>query len=161
MLLTFDLDCGAGLFPGHRVVVRGLVDGGRFNDDMTSRDQSAHVSCQMVLLAYEVLPGVTRAEEADRPESLPFTVDATYSADVPLPWSTGGSGPTGSPGPGGVESYDETIWGGESTVGELGPWPVPEGASRLTFWLFPPDAAEAAGTVTVDLTTGAASWSPA
>lgn len=160
MLRTFDLDCGEDLFPGHRVVVRGLIDGGRSRDDLTSSDQSGNVECQMVLLAYELLPGVTSAEEAAREPGTPFTLDATYSADVPLPWSTGGSGPTGPGGPCGHESYDEAHWGGESTLGESGPWPVPHGARRLTFWLRGPDDDKSAATVTVDLATAGATWTP-
>jgi len=161
MLRTFDVDCGDDLFPGHRVVVRGLVDYGRSRDDLTSLDHSGNVECQMVSLAYELLPGVTAVEAAARKPGTAFSVDATYSADVPLTWSTGGSGPTGLGGPGGCESYDEVHWGGETTVGESGPWPVPEGARRLTFWLMGPDGdGRPAGTVTVDLETGQADWLP-
>lgn len=157
MLVSFDVEC-ADLFPGHRVVARGLVDAGRSADDLTSRDQTGHEECQMVSLSYELVPGVTREEAARRAEGVPFTVDATCGADVPLAWSTGGSGPDGSPGPCGTESYDEVVWGGASTLGELGPWPVPEGARLLTFWLFSVDAERAAGTVIVDLVTGGARW---
>ena len=159
LLLRFDVDCGTDLYPGHRVLVRGLVDGGRSRDDLTSRDHSSDVECQLVSLAYELVPGVTRAEELAR-EGRPFTLDATYGADVPLPWSTGGTGPDGLPGPCAVESYDEQHFGGDSTVGELGPWPVPDGARRLTFWLHPIDGRRATGTVVVDLRTGRASWAP-
>ena len=159
LLLSFDVDCGDELFPGHRVLVRGLVDGGRSRDDLTSRDCSDDVECSLVSLVYELVPGVTRAEERAR-EGRPFTLDATYGADVPLPWSTGGTGPDGLAGPCAVESYDEQHWGGESTLGELGPWPVPDGAGRLTFWLHPVEGSRATGTVVVDLPTGQASWTP-
>jgi hypothetical protein len=158
LLRTFDVDCGYDLFPGHRVVVRGLADHGRSRDDLTSRDHSRNVECQMVALAFELLPGVTAAESTACEPGTSFTIDATYSADVPLPWSTGGSGPTGSGGPGSHETYDEARWGGETTVGESGPWPVPEGARRLTFWLSGPGDRRPAGTVTVDLVTGLADW---
>lgn len=157
MILSFDVECG-DLFPGHRVIARGLVDGGRSRDDLTSRDHAGNTECQMVSLSYELVPGVTREDESSRQEGRAFTVDATYAADVPLAWSTGGSGPDGLPGPGSAESYDEVVWGGESTLGELGPWPVPEGARRLTFWLHPVDGDRAAGTVCVDLATGQAQW---
>jgi len=160
MLRTFDVDCGDDVFPGHRLVARGLADHGRSRDDLTSRDHSRNVECQMVALVFELLPGVTAAEEAAREPGSPFTVDATFSADVPLPWSTGGSGPTGPGGPGSHESYDEVRWGGESTVGESGPWPVPDGARRLTFWLSGPTGRRPAGTVTVDLVTSQADWTP-
>ena len=159
LLLSFDVDCGDELFPGHRVLVRGLVDGGRSNDDLTSRDSSGEVECRLVSLAYELVPGVTRAEELAR-DGGPFTLDATYAADVPLPWSTGGTGPDGLAGPSGVEAYDEQVWGGDSTLGELGPWPVPDGARRLTFWLHPVGGSRATGTVVVDLSTGGARWAP-
>ena len=159
LLLSFDVDCGVDLFPGHRVLARGLVDGGRSNDDLTSRDSSGEVECRLVSLSYELVPGVTRAEERAR-DGRPFTLDATYGADVPLPWSTGGTGPDGLAGPCAVEGYDERRWGGDSTVGELGPWPVPDGARRLTFWLRPVDGSRATGTVVVDLATGGASWAP-
>lgn len=159
MLVSFDVECG-DLFPGHVVVARGLVDGGRSRHDLTSRNQTGHEECQMVFLSYELVPGVTRAEVSGRAQGSPTTVDATFAADVPLPWSTGGGGPDGSPGPCGVESYDEEVWGGESTLGELGPWPVPDGARHLTFWLFPVDGERATGTVTVDLVTGRAQWQP-
>ena len=42
----------------------------------------------MVDLIYELVPGV-EAAEAPTDRSQPFTVDATYGADVPLLWSTG------------------------------------------------------------------------
>jgi hypothetical protein len=160
MLHAFDVDCGDDVLPGHRLVVRGLADHGRSRDDLTSRDHSGNVECQMVALVFELVPGVTAAEEAAREPGTPFTVDATYGADVPLPWSTGGSGPTGLGGPGSHESYDEVRWGGESTVGESGPWPVPAGARRLTFWVRGPDHQHPTGTVTVDLGTGSAVWAP-
>jgi len=160
LLRTFDIDCGYEVFPGHRVVVRGLADHGRSRSDLTSRDHSENVECQMVALVYELVPGVTAAEQAARAPGTPFTVDATYRADVPLPWSTGGSGPTGLGGPGSHESYDEVRWGGDCTVGESGPWPVPVGARQLTFWLSGPDRLHPVGTVTVDLATGLADWTP-
>ena len=159
LLLSFDVECG-DLFPGHRVVARGLVDGGRSRDDLTSRDHSGNDECRLVSLAYELVPGVTRAEERAREPGRPFTIDATYAADVPLPWSTGGTEADGSPGPCSHEAYDEDVWGGESTLGELGPWPVPDGARRLVFWLHPVDGRRATGTVTVDLSTGQAAWTP-
>lgn len=157
MLLTFDVDCGTDLFPGHRIVARGLVGGGVSRSDLTSRDHSANALCQMVSLSCELRPGVTKAEEADR-QGQPLTLDATYGADVPLPWSTGGTGPDGLGGPCSHEAYDEDIWGGECTLGELSPWPAPEGARVLTFWLHPVDGGRAAGTVTVDLAAGTAAW---
>jgi len=122
MLAEFDVDCGTGLFPGHRILARGLVDGGMSQSDLTSRDHSGNEPCRMVSLSYEIRPGVTRAEEAAR-AGQPTTVDATYAADVPLPWSTDGAGPDGSGGPCAVEAYDEDIWGGECTLGELGRGP--------------------------------------
>lgn len=120
LLASFDVEC-SDLFPGHTVVARGLRDDGRSRDDLTAGDQRDHVVCPMVSLVYEVVPGVTREEAAAWPADVSSTVDATYAADVPLPWSTGGSGPDGLPGPSGVETYDEGRWGGQSTVGELGP----------------------------------------
>ena len=120
MLLTFDVSCGDDLLPGHTFVARGLADEGRSQDDLRSGDQTLHDVCHMVDLVYELVPGV-EAAEAPSDRSQPFTVDATYGADVPLFWSTGGTGPDGSGGPGWIEKYQ----GGSSTVGGLGPWPIP------------------------------------
>ena len=94
MLMTFDVVCGEELFPGHVVLARGLVDLGRSQDDAGAPWQANQPDCQLVALAYELLPGVTRAEQAVR-HGRPFTMDATYNADVRLAWSTGGSGPDG------------------------------------------------------------------
>ena len=57
MLRTFDLDCGWDVFPGHRLLVRGLADHGRSRDDLTSRDHSRNVECQVVSLVFELVPG--------------------------------------------------------------------------------------------------------
>lgn len=155
-LMVFDVSCGDALVPGHSVIARGLADGGRSRDDLSSGDQSLHDECQMVDLVYEIVPGVTPTERpADR--SQPFTVDATYGADVGLSWSTGGSGPGGLGGPCWVEDYQ----GGESTLGGLGPWPVPDGARQLTFWLHAADNFTCRGSLQVDLNRQTASWVPA
>ena len=124
MLLTFDVDCDEDLFPGHRVVLRGLVDGGRSRDDLTGRDTREVEECQVVGLSYELLPGVTRAEAAAR-EGRPFTLDATYDADVPLPWSTGGAGPDGLAGPSSVEVYDEDVRAVRAPSASSGPGRCP------------------------------------
>lgn len=152
MYLLFDVDCGDALLPGHVVIARGLADQGRSADDLTSGDQSLHDACQMVDLVYEIVPGVPPSGP-----SAPSRVDATYDADVALRWSTGGSGPDGLGGPGWFENYR----GGPSTVGGLGPWPVPEGARRLTFWLQAAGTGACHGAVRVDLQTGTARWEPA
>ncbi len=157
MLMTFDVVCGDELFPGHIVLARGLVDLGRSQDDADSPWRANQPDCRMVALAYELRPGVTRAEQAVR-RGRPFTLDATYDADVPLAWSTGGSGPDGLSGPCSVEAYDETQWAGDSTWGHLGPWPVPDGSRRLTFWLRPIDGDRATGVLAIALATGEAAW---
>ena len=100
-------------------------------------------------------PGV-EAAEAPTDKSQPFTVDATFGADVPLFWSTGGTGPGGSGGPGWIEKYQ----GGSSTLGGLGPWPVPYGAQHLTFWLHAADDDKCRGALKVDLNNHAARWEP-
>jgi len=155
LLVEFDVNCGDGLMPGHTFVVRGLADQGRARNDPTSGDETVLDECQMVDLVYELIPGVTATEGPnDRPEL--FVVDSTYAADVPLPWSTGGTGPEGSGGP----SWFETYAGGSSTVGGLGPWPVPDGAEQLTFWLHAAHDFSCQGALRVDLHSQAASWEP-
>lgn len=153
MLMSFDVSCGEALVPGHDVIVRGLVDRGWSADDLSSRDQTSNARCQMTDLVYEIVPGVTPAERPPDP-SQPFTVDATYAADVPLDWSTGGTGPGGLGGP----CWVETFRGGPSTVGGLGPWPLPEGAQHLTFWLHAADSGLCRGVLTVDLRGETAHW---
>lgn len=156
MLVTFDISCGDDLLPGHTFVARGLADGGRSRDDLSSGDQTLHDECQMVDLVYELVPGV-EAAEAPADQSQPFTVDATYGADVPLRWSTGGTGPDGLGGPCWIETYR----GGASTVGGLGPWPVPDGAQHLTFWLHAATGSyECRGALSVDLTHRTGRWDP-
>lgn len=153
--MIFDVDCGESLFPGHRIIARGLSDEGRSSDDLSSGDQSGHEECQMVDLVYEIVPGVDE-DECPTDPSEPFTVDATYDADVPLGWSTGNSGPDASGGPGWIEMYR----GGASTVGGLGPWPIPSGARQLTFWLQQVRSFSCQGELHVDLTDGGARWGP-
>ena len=110
----------------------------------------------MVDLVYELVPGV-EAAEAPTDRSQPFTVDATYGADVPLLWSTGGTGPDGSGGTGWIEKYQ----GGASTLGGLGPWPVPDGAQHLTFWLHAATGDyKCRGALRVDLSNHAVRWDP-
>ena len=109
----------------------------------------------MVDLVYELLPGVALSE-APVEKSQPYTVDATYDTDVPLSWSTGGSGPDGLGGPCWVEKYE----GGSSTIGGLGPWPVPHGARELTFWLQAADDFTCRGALRVDLRSQEARWEP-
>lgn len=155
MLMTFDVGCGDDLLPGHTFVARGLADGGRSRDDLSSGDQTLHEECQMVDLVYELVPGVEPAEVPTE-KMRPFTVDATYGADVASSWSTGGTGPEGSGGPG----WHETYRGGSSTVGGLGPWPVPDGAQHLTFWLHAADDYRCRGALTVDLRDHTARWEP-
>lgn len=70
-------------------------------------------------------------------------------------------GPDHGPGgPSGHEAYDEDVWGGECTLGELGSWRVPDGAEVLTFWLRAVHGGRAAGPVTVDLAAGTANGRP-
>ena len=114
-----------------------------------------HDECQMVDLVYELIPGVAPTEAPDD-KSQPLTVDATYGADVPLFWSTGGTGPDGSGGPGWIEKYE----GGSSTIGGLGPWPVPHGARELTFWLQAAHDFTCRGALRVDLSSQQARWEP-
>jgi hypothetical protein len=154
MLVTFDISCGDDLLPGHTFVARGLADEGRSRDDLRGA-QTLHDECQMVDLVYELVPGV-EAAEAPTDKSRPFTVDATFGADVPLSWSTGGTGPDGSGGPCWIEIYR---WGA-STVGGLGPWPVPDGAQHLTFWLHAADDYKCRGALRVDLSSHAVRWDP-
>jgi hypothetical protein len=148
-LLAFDVDCGE-LARGHRVIARGLTYEGRSTDDLTSGDQSGHQELPMVSLAYEVVPGLTAAEAA-------FQIEATYTTDVPLPWSTSGAGF-------GPRSTDEYA-GGPATRGAAGPWPLPEGARHLHFMLHRAGSQGAPdrrlGSLDVDLTTGTALWAPA
>jgi len=155
MLVTFDISCGRDLLPGHTFIARGLADQGRSRDDLSSGDQALHDVCQMVDLVYELAPGV-QAAEAPTDRSQPFTVDATYGTDVPLFWSTGGTGPNDSGGPGWIEKYQ----GGSSTVGGLGPWPIPDGAQHLTFWLHAADDHTCRGALRVDLRTHTVRWDP-
>lgn len=155
MLIDFNVACGEGLVPDHAVIVRGLSDQGRSNNDLSSRDQTLHDVCQMVDLVYEIVPGVA-SEEAPEDPSRPFTVDATYDTDVTLHWSTGGTGAGGLGGPGWIEDYS----GGESTVGGLGPWPVPDGAHHLSFWLHAADTFNYVGVLRVDLNSRTARWEP-
>ena len=155
MLVTFDISCGDDLLPGHTFVARGLADEGRSRDDLRGA-QTLHDECQMVDLVYELVPGVEAAEAATD-KSRPFTVDATYGADVPLSWSTGGTGPDGFGGPCWIEMYR----GGASTVGGLGPWPVPDGAQHLTFWLHAATGDyKCRGALRVDLSSHAVRWDP-
>jgi hypothetical protein len=154
MLMTFDVSCADTLFPAHTFIARGLADGGRLRDDLTSQDHSLNEECQMVDLVYELVPGVP---QLTRTGSRPSTVDATYGADVSLPWSTGGTGPGGLGGPGWLEKFQ----GGESTIGGLGPWPVPDAAQRLTFWLHDVDNGTCRGALHIDLQSRSVDWVPA
>jgi hypothetical protein len=143
--------------PGHRVLVTGLSDDGRSRDNLTSQEQD--VECQMVSLEYDLIPGVEPGEVVDGFNER-FLMEASYRADVQLPWTTAGHGGTG---PCSIEFYA----GGARTHGSLGPWPVPDGARRVTFVLYrprssPQDSTDiAAGTVEIDLVARTAEWSAA
>ena len=101
------------------------------------------------------MPGV-EAAEAPTEKSRPFTVDATYGADVPLSWSTGGTGPDAPGGP----CWHENYQGGASTVGGPGPWPVPDSAQHLRFWLHAADDYQCRGALRVDLGDQTVRWDP-
>lgn len=154
MFRQFDVDCGDDVLPGHTVIARGLIDGGRSVDDLTSGEHAGNAECQMLSLSYELVPGVT-PEEAVHVEV--WTPDISYGPDAPLTWSTGGSGPGGLGGPGG---YEDPV-GGASTIGESGPWPAPDGTKQVTFWLHRAAGGGVSGALRVALTTGAATWEPA
>lgn len=102
----------------------------------------------MTSLLYELVPGVDPDELAD---GTTVPLDAAYQPDVDLPWTTGGTGPSGLGGPG----WHENARGGPSTVGGLGPWPVPAAARVLTFWLKGPGGI---GSVEVDISARTATW---
>ncbi|MEV4346426.1 hypothetical protein AB0J83_18320 [Actinoplanes sp. NPDC049596] len=154
-LVEFTVDCGE-LVPAHRVVLTGLVDNGRSRSDLTSREQE--VAYQMVSLEYALVPGV-QANEVVRGFTERFVLLAAFDTDVPMPWTTAGSDGIG---PGGIELFE----GGDRTNGDLGPWPVPDGARRLSFTLYRSPSSPAdphtplAGTLVVDLALGSARWAP-
>jgi hypothetical protein len=155
IVLTLDIDCGP-LAPGHRLRLTGLSDRGISRDDLTSREQE--VACRMVALEYALTPGVRPDEVVDGFDES-FVLQATYRADVDLPWTTAGYGGFG---PGEIDLFA----GGGHTRGALGPWPVPEGARKLTFALYRPPPhrgaiATLAGTVVIDLGARIAEWQPA
>jgi hypothetical protein len=154
MILTFQEDCGSILFPGHRFIVRGLMDGGTSRgEDYSSQVGPSSEEFQMIDLVYEITPGV-EPEEAPAETWQPFTVDATYATDVPLVWSTGGSGPGKPGGPGWHEEYR----GGARTLGGLGPWPLPKDAKMLTFWLHQAGSGNYCGQISICRRSGTAKW---
>ena len=152
-LVEFEIDCGE-LIPGHRVVLAGLSDNGHSRSDLTSREQE--IACQMVSLEYALIPGV-RPDEVVQGFDERFLLLAGYHADVELPWTTAGFNGLG---PSGIELFA----GGEHTNGTLGPWPVPDGARRLTFVLHRPPSSgvdprtPVVGTLDVDLAERVAEW---
>lgn len=101
-------------------------------------------------LWYELVPGLTEAEDEDG--FFPYLVAVDYSADLPLPWEISD---------GGAMAPSE---GGMSTAGCRGAWPIPDGARILTFEItgFDKDTREENdtpdGTLSVDLTTKDATW---
>ncbi|MCY1141545.1 hypothetical protein OWR29_26405 [Actinoplanes sp. Pm04-4] len=155
-VVDFEIDCGE-LVPGHRVVLTGLSDNGRSRSDLTSREQE--MACQTVSLEYALIPGV-RPDEVVEGFDEEFMLLAGYHADVELPWTTAGFSGVG---PSGIDLFD----GGERTNGTLGPWPVPDGARRLTFVLRRPPSSRVdphtpvAGTLDVDLVERVAEWAEA
>lgn len=133
MLHAFDIDCGP-MAQGHHFVARGLA---------ASLSDDGGIS-----LEYELVPGV---EVGPEERIFHYIVGIEYRPDVELPEE---------PQDGGAMAPFE---GGPSTHGSRGDWPLPDGAQRLTFRIFPVEtsgfqAETAAGDLTVDLTTGAATW---
>lgn len=150
-LLSFDVDCGE-LVAGHRFVARGLQDDGPLDPaDWGVEPVGADGGVHGASLEYELAPGVP-AEAGDGPP-FPYLAGMAYAADVPLPWEASDDGVIAN------------FAGEPTTHGSRGPWPVPSGATVLTFTLFPVDGSgfpsnQAAGELVVDLVAGSARWLP-
>jgi hypothetical protein len=161
MMLAFDVDCGE-LIEGHHFGARGL--GGPFRMPILDGMVDDHAEYERLLrefgdvgypaftLEYELVPGVTAAEDEGDP--FRFLAGVDYHADVELPWH---------PNDGGVLAPFE---GGDATHGARGDWPLPPDATALTFQITGvgpnglPDRS-LAGNLVVDLVRGDAVWQPA
>ena len=166
MLLALDVDCGE-VVPGRRLRVRGLRDEGRWPDRLRNRLPVAG-DWQMVSLDYDLVPPVHR-DHPDAPAWYQHDVaEVTYEVDPPLTWDLATAGGVGG-GTGGEAS------GQPSSHGTYGPYPLPSGARRVVFTVFPHldrrpggeasgdvvvGSQEPAGRVVVDLGAGAGRWEP-
>jgi hypothetical protein len=169
MILNFDVDCGE-LIPGHHFVARGLGGPVRLSiadhwDGDSDEDGDTGDYEQMLeleeaggypgfSLEYELVPGVSAAEAVGDGAFFRFLVGVGYDADVKLPWY---------PNDGGAIAPFE---GGSATHGSRGDWPLPPGASILTFSLSGvnadgfADRENPAGDLVVDVVRGNADWHP-
>lgn len=161
LLASFDVDCGE-LIPGQRVIARGLTDEGTWPDALGSKPPAeVGGTWQMISLEYELVPGFTDEDIAAAPWGSVPIVDAVYSTDVPLAWSTGDER-------GGLASFDVPP-GEVKAVGQCGPYPLPAEAKQVFFRLFAVlDARgnriwrspQPVGDVVVGLADGSAQWRP-
>jgi hypothetical protein len=163
MLVEFDVDCGE-LVAGHRFIARGLggpsllpvpdyLDGDSAGPERTPRSATGD-GYPGFSLEYELVPGVSGAEGKGK-TFFHFLVSIAYRADVELPWEPHDGGA--------IAPFD----GGDATHGSRGDWPLPPGATVLTFSMAGPDqqgfadAEHPAGELVVDLVRGKAAWHPA
>ena len=163
MLVPCNVDCGEVL-PGHRLVVRGLRHDG-YSDDAINGDCMGHYEGKpvhrVVSLVYALVPGLSEQEHQGS-----LDIDVTVVLD-PQP--------------------DPAVWGsvltmggerdaradGAETSGEFGPFVFPEATERVTATVTqitvgrpgaPPPSTRSAGrlgSVEVEITSGAAHWTPA
>jgi hypothetical protein len=161
MLLVFDVDCGE-LIAGHHFIARGL--GGPFRLPIPADWDGDSAEYEQMLefeeaggypgfsLEYELVPGVEEAGAGGN--FFRYLVGVSYNADAELPWS---------PNDGGAIAPFE---GGAATHGSRGDWPLPPGATTLTFSIAGVNPAGFADTgnpdghLVVDLARGEAVWRP-
>lgn len=164
MLLSCNVDCGEAL-PGHRLVARGLRDDGYSNDSL-NHDYMGHYDGKpvhrVVSLVYALIPGLSQREHGNS-----LDVDARVVLDPPPDPAVWGSVLT-------MGGERDARPAASETAGAFGPFVFPDGTKRLNVELSQvtlvatgaPSPAETAterrlGTLELEITSGAAHWTPA
>lgn len=165
MFFSCDVDCGEVL-PGHRLIARGLRDDGYSNDSFNG-DYMGHYEGKPVHRVVSVVYAFTPGLPPPREHCDYLDIDAMVVLDPSPDPAVSGLVLT-------MGGERDARPGGSETAGAFGPFMFPEETKRVNvelsqITLVPTDAPRPAaaatgrrlGTLELEITSGAAYWTPA